>query len=88
MPSHANQVRLHEALVGGTGGRETRESVLAHLHRIVVIRDGADSDDVGRVTGRADRHGRRSIVAGGGYDHDAGRPRSHDGLVEGIGPIR
>ena len=87
VPAGRDDFGLDETLVRRADCRERRKSIVAAVGRRVAVGHCADRDDVGQVAGHADRLGVGAAITGGGDDDDAGLPRGHDRLVQGIVPV-
>ena len=79
--------RFHESLQGRTGGREGSKEVVGRVVRGVVIRHGADGDDVRYVTRGADGHRFGAIVSCRCNHDDASVPGGHDCAVHRVLPV-
>ena len=88
MRSGSNHIRLDKTVQGGAGRREGGDIVVVPIGGGVIISESANRDDVGGVTGHTDTHRSGAAVAGSNDYSNPVRPGPHDGLVEGVSPVR
>ena len=87
VPARCDDLRLDEAGMRRTGGRERGQHVVGTIAGRVAVAHRPHRDDVGHIARRADGHGIGAGIAGRCHYNYPRSPRFHDRLVQRVVPI-